>query len=247
MASRPYLLAMALMMSACTTVASASGLKIAPIIVQLDEQNSVRTVRIENEGDISTRIQLRVFEWGHAHGQETLTPTRDVLVNPGMFEIAPNSAQTIRIGRVIGIGPVERSYRLLIDEIPPPERDNRQQVKVLLRISTPIFVSPTDAKADLHWELLAKDSRQLIVSVQNKGAAHSKITSIYLGSGIGAGVHGRFEGLFYVLPQSTRTIVIPLTSPVKIGQSVRITAKTNDDDFAADTIVKAGHNGEMAP
>jgi fimbrial chaperone protein len=58
----------------------------------------VQTMRIQNSSGDSARIQVRVFAWSQAGGKDVFEETRDVLANPGLFEIAAQREQIACFG-----------------------------------------------------------------------------------------------------------------------------------------------------
>lgn len=76
----------------------AAQLKVAPVRVDLGAESRVGVVQIENLSDEPTHISLRIFAWRQDQGEDELVPTRDILVNPAMFELPPRSRQLARIG-----------------------------------------------------------------------------------------------------------------------------------------------------
>lgn len=235
--------------------AAGSTLKVAPVVVSLDDVAPVQTIRIENNGGRATRIQLRLFDWHQKNGHDELVPTQDVVANPGLFEIGPHEAQTIRIGRVAGAGPAEKSYRLLIDEVPEEARSDGSHVSVLLRISMPVFLAPSQKPGDrrslsteqdkgsaLVWRAWAESASRVIVAIENVGAAHVKLNSIALaaaaGTTPGTGTEaGRYAGLLYVLPGATRRIAISVNAPFRPGERLSLTAASEGQNIMASAVI----------
>lgn len=224
----------------------AAGLKVAPVSISLDAQHAIQVIQIENSGQNPTRVQLRLYQWNQRLGQDELKPTRDVLANPGQFEIAPSATQTVRIGRLIPPDHVEKSYRLLIEEIPSAAAVNAQQVKMLLRISIPVFVPSLAPETDLRWRALAGDGRQFTLSVENRGSSHVQLRRISVasqGSGTAVGEHGQ---MLYVLPGATRVVLLSTASPVRAGQALVVSATTDGVDITASMVTEATPHAEPA-
>ncbi|MEZ5655070.1 MAG: fimbria/pilus periplasmic chaperone [Sphingobium sp.] len=223
-----------------------AGLKVAPVSISLDADHSIEVIQIENSGASPTRVQLRLFAWEQRSGQDELNPTRDVLANPAQFEMAPGGTQTVRIGRLIPPGDVEKSYRLLIEEIPSAAAVNTQQVKMLLRISIPVFVPPVTPETDLRWRAVASDGRQLTLWVENRGSSHVQLRRISVasqGSGTAVGEHGQ---MLYVLPGATRVVSLSTASPVRAGQALVVSATTDGASIAASMVTEATPHADPA-
>ncbi|MGD9710564.1 MAG: molecular chaperone [Thermomicrobiales bacterium] len=220
----------------------AAELKAKPVTIELGEKTSVETLELENSGAAPVRVQLRLFSWTQAGRQDQLEPTRDIVANPGIFEISPGSAQTIRIGRLIGPASAEKSYRLFIDQIPDNRPADGGEVKVLLRLSLPIFVAPSNASSQLEWRIWPAGPNRLAVAITNNGNAHAKLHSVQVSTA--SGDKGKYEGLLYVLPGATRSISLPIDMKVMIGQQIKIVAGTDNGDSSAEPKIEAAPHAE---
>lgn len=120
----------------------AASLRVAPISLKLSAQHASGTVRVWNDDRTPIQVQVRVFKWTVVDGRDVLEPTRDVVASPPMTSLAPGAENLIRIVRVSGrpIGPAE-AYRLLIDELPQPNKQRAGTVNVLVRHAIPVTFS----------------------------------------------------------------------------------------------------------
>jgi len=189
----------------------AAQLKVAPVRVDLGAETRVAVVQIENLSDEPTRISLRVFAWQQDQGEDELAPTRDILVNPGMFELPPKSRQLARIGMQVPAGIREGSYRFLVEEVPTGPNPNPGQIRTLLRISLPVFIGAPKAQARVRWRALS--------------------------TGAGEPIPAR-DQMLYLLAGATRDIVLPLHRSLEHGQHLVVTAATDGDDMTADAVVE---------
>ena len=91
-----------------------------------------------------------------------------------MLKLAPGEERKVRVGTTLGSDAVEKSYRIFIEELPPPknEPDGSNGVQVLTRVGIPIFVAPvkTSAQATVSGVGLAQDG--LHFQVDNQGTSH---------------------------------------------------------------------------
>jgi fimbrial chaperone protein len=220
------------------------SLKVAPIRVSFDTSDNVQVMRIENSGSETTRVQLRLFDWSQKDGQDDLAPTRDVLVNPTMFEIAPGKAQLARIGLRVPVGAVEKSYRLLVDEIPSDAAPKAGEVRSLLRISIPVFVPVEKASAQLSWRAWPEGPSSLALALENTGGAHVQIRNIAMFAGHNGPMLGSHNQMLYLLPAAKRQIVVPLTGPVRPGQALEIRMATDGSDSVAALRVEGAAGAE---
>ncbi|MBN8819009.1 MAG: molecular chaperone [Sphingomonas sp.] len=215
----------------------AAQLKVAPVRVDLGAETRVAVVQIENLSDEPTRISLRVFAWQQDQGEDELAPTRDILVNPGMFELPPKSRQLARIGMQVPAGIREGSYRFLVEEVPTGPNPNPGQIRTLLRISLPVFIGAPKAQASVRWRVLPAGPGQVKLRMTNSGGAHVQLRRIALSTGAGEPITAR-DQMLYLLAGATRDIVLPLHRSLEHGQHLVVTAATDGDDMTADAVVE---------
>lgn len=54
---------------------------------------------LQNDGAQSAVFQLRVMVWRQENGEDIFEPTREVLVNPGLFELKPGADRSAVMSR----------------------------------------------------------------------------------------------------------------------------------------------------
>lgn len=169
--------------------------------------------------------------WSQENGKDVLTPTREVLVNPTIFEVPANGRQLVRLG-LLGkpAQDVERSYRLVLREVPSAAQLKGGTVGVLLQVSVPLFVPLEGAAAKLDWRatLAGKD---LTLDIANRGNRHAQILHLKIVGPSGTLVDA--GGSTYVLPGGNGHIALKLANPPKPGDMLRIDAHTDNGDVQA--------------
>jgi fimbrial chaperone protein len=159
--------------------APAASFNVNPIGFDLSTERSAGVLQIRNTGDEPVRIQVQAVDWSTDGRKEVLTDTDALLLNPPIFMIAPGQMQFLRFGlRHPENSPSEKSYRLLIDEVPPSE-PQRPGLKTLLRVSIPVFISPKIKQEKISW-LFKREAGALLLVAANEGNVHSKINRIRL-------------------------------------------------------------------
>lgn len=221
----------------CTN-ASAASLAVAPVRIALNENDPVATMRIENVGAEATRVQLRVFSWHQSNGEEFLEPTRDILVNPSLFEVKPDKVQLARFGLRTQSGAIEKSYRLVLDEIPEFAPNVPGHIRTLLRITIPIFVTARGEMAKIIWNLWPEDSKSVMISARNTGNAHLQINQLELErpDGTKLGIKAMST---YLLPGSLQLIALAVTNPVHSGEALKLTAVTDQANIVSELVSEA--------
>jgi P pilus assembly chaperone PapD len=127
---------------------NAAEFQLSPTRVQLDPKHLVDTVVVGNSGAAPLRFEVSVKRWTMAaDGSWVLVPSDDLIVHPLMLEIAPGSRARLRVGQLVpSHDPAEAGYRIELDEQADGEHASNS-VRMLTRISLPVFVDDGDEGA----------------------------------------------------------------------------------------------------
>ncbi|OAJ52019.1 pilus assembly protein PapD [Paraburkholderia ginsengiterrae] len=162
--------------------AQAATLQISPVMIQLPAQANATGITLKNPGDKPLFGQVRVFRWDQANGEDTLTPTQDLVASPPLLQIGAHADQLVRLVRTSpGPATTEQGYRVLIDELPEPDAAPTSGVTIRLRYSVPVFVEPaTDVgQPRLSWHL-ARGAQSWMLRVDNAGGKRAQIAAVQL-------------------------------------------------------------------
>lgn len=119
---------------------------ILPLRVELDRTNRATEVVIRNDDKAPLRMQAQAMSWRQgADGKDVYAPDDGLIFFPRALEIPPGDSRIVRVG--VRAAPVtqEETYRLFLEELPPPSPDSAPSgasVRILLRIGVPVFVAP---------------------------------------------------------------------------------------------------------
>lgn len=179
---RPILALAALMLlgSPLAREVQAASLEIDPILVTLTDGQTATAVDVTNHGGAASAIQARIFRWTQMEDEDALTPTRDIIVSPPIFTVLDGGSQTLRLLLRGGIATGgERTYRLLLDEVPPANAQDRQQVAFTLRLSLPVFVGTApSARLRLQWRAERGAGGQIVLTASNPGPRYDRVRAI---------------------------------------------------------------------
>lgn len=176
--SRILLLCMALAAAGSTW---AANLGITPVAVHMSGATNRATVNVVNSGEESVTMQVEAIAWNRVNGVDQDGETSDVMVNPGVFTIAPGESQIIRVGlRKPSDQPVESTYRLVLREVPTANTavTPGTNVRVLVAMRIPVYVAPAQVQRDEKWKVSTDAKGNLAVRLQNDGNVHYKIGGI---------------------------------------------------------------------
>lgn len=213
--------------------AGAANLQISPVSIAFQPSQAAAGINLQNFGDTPLYGQVRVYAWDQQNGVDVLTPTADVVASPPIIEVAANSTQTIRlVRRTLGTGAAgatagaERSYRILIDEI--PRGDTGTGVAIRLQYSVPVFVVPAAAGAApaLRFTVGKRDGN-LVLRAQNGGAQHAQLGATRLRTAAGAEVE-LSKGLYgYALAGREREWPLPKDKAAALTGPLTVIANVN--------------------
>lgn len=145
---RALLAALAIVATPSTAGAQTVGIQVAPVLVSLSPEHTMGSVRLRNGRTRAVSFEVEAYSWTQANGQDVLTPTNDLIVAPGVFEIAAGREQTVRLGVRNGATESERAYRILLRELPSQERSG-VALGFSLEMSLPVFLTPAGAQANI--------------------------------------------------------------------------------------------------
>ena len=213
--------------------AHAANLQISPVSIAFQPAQLAAGINLQNFGETPLYGQVRVYAWDQKDGVDVLTPTADVVASPPIIEVAASSIQTIRLVRRGGAADgAERSYRILIDEI--PRGDGASGVAIRLQYSVPVFVAPATAAAApaLSWTL-ARDADGLVLRAVNGGALHAQLGATRVRTAGGQDIEISKGLLGYALAGRTREWKLPKDKidAAVTGASVVVTVNTREQSF----------------
>ncbi|UZW62195.1 fimbrial biogenesis chaperone [Lysobacter enzymogenes] len=225
--SRCFLPAATLALLSAGQAHAASSILIWPIDPVIESDERAAALWLENRGKTPAQMQLRVFGWRQADGENAYDAQTEVLGSPPMIRIEPGQRQLVRLTRTVDVADgSERAYRVLIDEIPTPETESAESadkasvgIKFQMRYSVPLFVygkglwakqnpekkrdPASAARPTLQWRAVGEGGKTLL-EIRNTGTVHAKLSEVAFGPHpVAAGQLG------YVLPGNAMRWPLP--------------------------------------
>ena len=223
-------LALALFPATCHS----SQWRVIPARMFLDREAKSSTLTVINEGDERITLQAKAMEWSQdAEGRDVYRESNDIVFFPKILIIDKGEQKIMRTGIKIPAAAREKTYRLFVEEIPQPKKEDqgeRAQIAITIRFGVPIFVKPL--KEELKGEVIQPTlvSGVFTTAVKNSGNAHFKITAITI-----KGENARGEETFstkldgwYLLSGAARTYSAPIPQEKCAGSS-RLTIEAETD------------------
>ena len=206
--------------------AGAQALSVLPVNIQFEHGRTTTSLTVTNKGTSETAIQIRAYAWSQKGDDDQLTKTDMVLLSPPLARIAPGASQVVRI--ILRQEPQSRedTYRILIDQIPPPAEPG--VVHMVLRLSIPLFAQPpTRAVPHVQFHLEIDSGKLSLVGV-NDGLSHESIHDIVLTTSDGRKLKEDSHAGPYILAGSTRRWPIVVQGPLpKPGETLQLIAHSD--------------------
>ncbi|MEH2161922.1 MAG: fimbria/pilus periplasmic chaperone [Nostoc sp.] len=216
--------------------AGASNFRVFPIQVAFTSKVSSQVLNVHNESNETLRFQLHTYTWKqNAKGEMQLDATEDIVAFPGLFTLKPGQQRLVRVGTLIPVSPIEKTYRIFIEELPPEKKPNQEPtgISILTKIGIPIFLQPSKQIVEGGMENIVVSKNQINFQVKNTGNVHF-ITQKIRVQGLGEGdktVFDRQRNGWYILAgtsqsydlkisqqecSKTRTLVIEVKTDNKV-------------------------------
>jgi len=221
----------------------AQSLRVSPVTADLPPMSRSTFLTVENGTNEPVQVQVRVFRWSLAYGQDRLERTGDVVVSPPMLTARRGEANIIRIIRIAQT-PVagEETYRVFVEEIPSRKRLQAGTVVLAVRHSIPVFFTAFDlTRGTVNWTASSRKGK-LIVMASNPGQKHIKLSQLRVTDGVARQLIS-INGLAgYVLAGHTKVWELPLPpGAIKPGATLKIDAQSEAGPINA--FVVADKNG----
>lgn len=219
--------------------ARAAAVVIWPVDPKIAADQRATALWIENKGGEPVTMQIRTLRWSQGAEGDRYADQDEIVVSPPIAVIPAGQRQLIRVLRreqaqdagQLAAGPGERSYRLLIDEIPTaatPDATPRPaaQLAVQMRYSVPLFTyaaAVAEARPVLDVTIEAMTNRRMLV-IHNAGALHARLVDIRAADDRKTVLIAGLAG--YVLAGQTMRWPLPDTA----GAAAAIVANVNGAD-----------------
>jgi fimbrial chaperone protein len=156
--------------------------------------------------------------------------------------VPAGGSQLVRIGlRRAPNTQRELTYRIFMQELPPPLDNEFTGTRMLMRISMPVFFLPEDeVKPVLRWQASRTPQGALKISLTNNGNAHVQIINFKLSLPGSAQPWVTQQSAEYVLPSQSRDWMLPVNveNPIPpMGTTIRLFAQTDAGNFETEVII----------
>jgi fimbrial chaperone protein len=216
MRRRPVLVGLGLVLARKTARADvvqavSHNVEISPTTLGLGGPGSTTTCTVLNNGNALTSSQIRLRQWYQSYGQDVLAETSDVVASPPFMSLQPGDSQVVRVANLSAQpSGAEMCYRLLLNELPSVGSLNNNGVTVLIAFSLPVFVAGANAAPpQLSATFTTGTDGRPVLRLVNAGDVHARLADVSYDAG-GKRVFTLPGLVAYVLPHSSRDVVLPL-------------------------------------
>ena len=228
--------------------------ELRPTTLTINPQEHIAVLSLQNPEAVASVFQVNIYSWHQKGNDQILEPTNDVIASPPIVSLGPRGTQVVRVGlRAPDLPPDEKTYRLVLEEIPTHDQFERPGLNIALRVSLPLFVRPESSipSARLQADMRIADGAAT-VTVHNEGQYTTRLTEAVLhASALPDNDKGiESKNLTYALPGSWATYRFQLPPAVASLTDAKITVQTEDGptDLAAPLMSsEAAINGPTIP
>lgn len=152
---------------------------VTPIRLDLGRDARSGVVSVVNDKPERLHVQMKAFEWTQdAEGKDRYEETNELLFFPRIIVFEKEEERIIRAGIRVPAAAKEKTFRLFIEEIPGPRKEEGASVSIAIRFGVPVFVSPLKAEPKGAADNVALEKGRFAAVVRNVGNVHFLIRSV---------------------------------------------------------------------
>lgn len=213
----------------------ASNYSVNPINIVLSPRVSTALLKLRNQDTNASSFQFKVFKWEqNAQGEDKLTPTEDIILFPSLLTVEPQGERQIRLGSKVPINNVEKTYRLIVEELPTKtSQPTGNTLQVLTNLNIPIFLQPGQINQSGKMGQLAIKKGNLSFEINNTGNVNLRLQQITVQgvSATGEKIIETSVNTWYILAGNTKSYSVELPPKEKCNEVKKLvvevkTAKT---------------------
>lgn len=187
----------------------AAAFNVSPLRIEMPTGTGNSVFQVTNSSAAPLALQARVFGWSQSGGKDRYAPDNGVAVSPAIVRIEPGATQIFRaVRRPSGDAPrsSEKSYRVILDQLPDQSRNMAGTASTLLRLSVPMFLDGDTAPASrLMWDISGGN-----ILATNTGGQSVKISRLSLSLAGGRAIEFPGGGPRYVLAEAQMIWPLPV-------------------------------------
>lgn len=141
--------------------------------VHLHRGHAVETLVLGNEEAQPLSFEVEIKRWRQGpEGRWELSPSDALVVHPLILTVPAGGQARLRIGTLSPSVAAEEAYRVELQQLPATSADEAVQIRMLTRISVPVFVQPPAAKPELALTGVALEAAGVRLDLRNGGSGY---------------------------------------------------------------------------
>ena len=222
-----------------------STFNVSPLKILLSGKSSSALLEIANQSAEPLRLQLSISSWDQSPaGEMVLGATEDIVLFPSLMTVEAGEKRKVRMGMVGPRSVSEKSYRIVVEELPPLKLtpSDGGQIRVLTRMTIPVFLEPSKVVSSGQIAGLTLQNATASFEIRNTGNTHFSAQHIQL---VGVGTDGQpitkrdIDG-WYILAGGSRRYDVRLSAKdCRSLKTITVEAQTDAGPLKAQAGVRA--------
>jgi fimbrial chaperone protein len=159
----------------------AANFTVNPVKIYFDAGQKTSFLTITNNADQPLTLQVTAVGWSQdAEGGDVYSPSRDILVFPGIFTVEKGQKRIVRIGVRVPPTSDERTYRIYMQEVRASKGEEQRgaALNTLMKVGVPVFISPFKPMPQGAIEKAGISGGIFSFSVANRGNVHYIVRNV---------------------------------------------------------------------
>lgn len=188
----------------------ANGLEVSPMRLTIPSGQTNTSFKINNSSDESALFHIKAVKWSQQNGEDIYTETKDLIINPPIVNVNPDSYQLVRVGLRAPLNPnKEHTYRIFTTEVSTrknnPENNSTQlEIETLFEFRLPLFVQPLEVEKDLDVYLKKINQDKTQLKIKNDSNMHIQVVGVAIEDEDQEVLYSE-KTFVYLLPQQEKT------------------------------------------
>lgn len=163
-------------------IAEGSKFHLNNLQIFLDGRNKSTLLRVTNMGRNPIEFKAKVYRWEQSLGgrDELIEEDQNVVVFPLLFSVDPEKEFNLRIGARQTLGSEEKTYRLILEELPSVTIREGNVVTILTTLSLPIFIQPSIVNKKVEFSDFKFNEKKISFRLFNVGNVHIPPSTIFI-------------------------------------------------------------------
>jgi fimbrial chaperone protein len=159
----------------------AANFTLNPVKIFFDTGQKTSVLTITNNAALPLTLQVTAVGWSQDdEGRDVYSPTRDIIVFPGIFTVEKGQKRIVRIGVRVPPAANERTYRIYMEEVRPSKGEELKgtALTTLMKVGVPVFISAFKASPEAAIEKTGISNGIFSFSVVNRGNVHYIVRNV---------------------------------------------------------------------